>query len=873
MNSARCARPPTSSACRCSRKASIARRTFTSTSRPSRGRPFHYYAYGAAVSEVEVDGFTGQFRLLRTDILHDAGDSISPIVDRGQIEGGFLQGVGWLTIEELLWDAKGRVSTGGASTYKLPSWSEVPEVFNVEMLERATQPDVVMGSKAVGEPPLMLAFSVREALRDAIAAFGEGRAVHVRQPCHARARLLRRSSGAASGAQVMQLFRAAIFHTPENPFHLDIGDRRALVCHQDGGLLVDKGRVAACGDYAGIRDANPGADTVDWRGGFILPGFVDAHVHFPQVRIIGAMGRTLLDWLEAVALPEEARMADRGYAAETAGVVSARARLARHDDRARVRRAFRRRDGGALRGGRRVRACASRPGSCSPTACCAPTCTSTPERAYRESAMLIERYHKRGRLLYAVTPRFAYSTTEAMLEVCQQLMAEHPDVRLQTHINENPAEIGELARLFPWAADYLAIYERYELSGERSVMAHNVHAHRLRDRPARRARARLSRIVPAATRRSAAAVFRCGGTSMRASPARSAPMSAAALGFGMLKEGLQAYLMQRLAPDPQRARCRAIAVPGDARGRGGAWARDGDRRFSSPARPRTSSICVRRRAACSRRPCATPTIRRRRSRRCSRWRARRAFAKCASKGMSYSRLTCMTLDELNANDRSGFVGAVGWVFEDSPWVAERAWEKRPFATLDALHDAMTSSRGGRAARRAARAAARASGSRASARQMSDASEREQAGAGLDALTRDEIERLRSAERGVSREVRVSVPVCRQGQHEARYSQRARTPADVDARRRAPGSAAAGLPHRALPAGGIGEICEQICVWTQTPLLRQGRCHRLSPESRRQSAGGRQPGVRRERAAARSTATRSGRPTPKGTTAASSPPIR
>ena len=141
----------------------------------SRGRPFHYYAYGAAVSEVEIDAFTGQFRLLRTDILHDAGDSLSPIVDRGQIEGGFLQGVGWLTLEELLWDAKGRVSTGGASTYKLPSWSEVPEVFNVEMLERATQPGVVMGSKAVGEPPLMLAFSVREALRDAIAAFGDGR--------------------------------------------------------------------------------------------------------------------------------------------------------------------------------------------------------------------------------------------------------------------------------------------------------------------------------------------------------------------------------------------------------------------------------------------------------------------------------------------------------------------------------------------------------------------------------------------------------------------------------------------------------------------------------------------------------------------------
>jgi xanthine dehydrogenase large subunit len=140
----------------------------------ARGKPFHYYAYGAAVSEVEIDGFTGAYRLLRTDILQDVGDSISPTIDRGQIEGGFLQGVGWLTLEELLWDANGRVSTGGASTYKLPSWSEVPEVFNVQLLERATEPGVIMGSKAVGEPPLMLAFSVREALREAVAAFGQG---------------------------------------------------------------------------------------------------------------------------------------------------------------------------------------------------------------------------------------------------------------------------------------------------------------------------------------------------------------------------------------------------------------------------------------------------------------------------------------------------------------------------------------------------------------------------------------------------------------------------------------------------------------------------------------------------------------------------
>ena len=146
------------------------------------GKPFHYFAFAAAVSEVEVDRFTGACRLLRTDILEDVGDSISPVIDRGQIEGGFLQGVGWLTLEELVWDQEGRLATGGASTYKLPSWSEVPEVFKVSFLERATQAGVVFGSKAVGEPPLMLAISVREAIRDAVAAFGEGEVVTFPSP-------------------------------------------------------------------------------------------------------------------------------------------------------------------------------------------------------------------------------------------------------------------------------------------------------------------------------------------------------------------------------------------------------------------------------------------------------------------------------------------------------------------------------------------------------------------------------------------------------------------------------------------------------------------------------------------------------------------
>jgi xanthine dehydrogenase large subunit len=152
------------------------------------GSPFKYFAYGAAATEVEVDGFTGAYRTLRVDIVHDVGDSLSPLIDIGQIEGGFVQGAGWLTLEDLRWDTsdgpgRGRFLTQSASTYKLPSFSEMPETFTVTLLRDATEAGAVYGSKAVGEPPLMLAFSVREALRQAAAAFGEaGTSVNLASP-------------------------------------------------------------------------------------------------------------------------------------------------------------------------------------------------------------------------------------------------------------------------------------------------------------------------------------------------------------------------------------------------------------------------------------------------------------------------------------------------------------------------------------------------------------------------------------------------------------------------------------------------------------------------------------------------------------------
>jgi len=139
------------------------------------GHPFLYFAVGAAVTEVEVDGFTGMTQILRTNILHDAGDSINPGINLGQIEGGFVQGAGWLTCEELIWDKEGRLLTHSPDTYKIPAVSDRPREFNVCFLENATQRLTIHGSKAVGEPPLMLAISVREAIRDAIAAFGTAR--------------------------------------------------------------------------------------------------------------------------------------------------------------------------------------------------------------------------------------------------------------------------------------------------------------------------------------------------------------------------------------------------------------------------------------------------------------------------------------------------------------------------------------------------------------------------------------------------------------------------------------------------------------------------------------------------------------------------
>jgi len=312
-------------------------------------------------------------------------------------------------------------------------------------------------------------------------------------------------------------------------------------------LLVRDGRVVASGSFDEVRRADAEATVVDWRGGVVVPGFVDAHVHYPQLRIVGRLGLSLLDWLEQAALPEEARMADVVYATETA--VRFVAALAEHGTTtalvfgahfaAATASLF---DAAAASGLRIVS------GLVVSDRFVPPPLRQTVEGAYRDSSELIRRFHRRGRMLYAVTPRFALSTSDAMLEMCQTLVGEHGGVRVQSHLNEDRAEVRKVAEAFPWARDYTAVYDRFGLTGAHAVLAHNVHA----------TDAELERL--AATRTSIAhcptsnAALGSGIFPLRRHVDAGVRVAlgtdvGGGTGLGMMKEGLQAYLMQRVAPD------------------------------------------------------------------------------------------------------------------------------------------------------------------------------------------------------------------------------------------------------------------------------------------------------------------------------------
>jgi guanine deaminase len=265
------------------------------------------------------------------------------------------------------------------------------------------------------------------------------------------------------------LYRATILDVPGNPFETDA----ALRADDDGAIVVRDGMITARGAFAAVRAEHPGEEVVDLRGGILVPGFVDTHVHYPQMRAIGGLGMPLLDWLEKCALPEESRLADVTYAAAVAeefldglihsGTTSALVFGSHFAPAMDV-----------LFQGARDRELNITAGLVLSDRILRDDLLSTPQRAHDESRELIGRWHGQGRLRYAVTPRFSLSTTDAMLEVCGALLAD--DVWFTSHLNENLAEIAAVAGLFEASRDYLDTYHRHGLVSARSVFAHNVHA-------------------------------------------------------------------------------------------------------------------------------------------------------------------------------------------------------------------------------------------------------------------------------------------------------------------------------------------------------------------------------------------------------------
>ncbi len=337
----------------------------------------------------------------------------------------------------------------------------------------------------------------------------------------------------------MTLYRARVLDTPDDPFTGGV-----LRSSEDAGIAVESGVIVDRGEFRAVAERRPDDEIVDLRAGVLLPGMVDTHVHYPQIRAIGGLGMPLLDWLDQCALPEECKLADAEYARTvarefltgltTAGTTTALV-FGSHFAEA-VDALFSEAD----RVGVRMTA-----GLVTSDRHLPEPLLSTPERSYDEGRKLAERWHGHRRLRYAVTPRFSYSASPDMLASGAALAVDVPGLWFTSHINENPAEIAAVIDQFPGSEDYLDTYHRHGLIHERSVLAHNAHP----------TDAELALMAT-----TGASVAHCP-TSNSALASGSFPLRrhldhgvtvalgtdvGAGSGFSLFKEGLQAYFMQQL---------------------------------------------------------------------------------------------------------------------------------------------------------------------------------------------------------------------------------------------------------------------------------------------------------------------------------------
>jgi len=270
----------------------------------------------------------------------------------------------------------------------------------------------------------------------------------------------------------MQAFRASLLDFIDNPFSVTDRSYRYV---EDGLLLVEDGLIVACGEYTKLQKTlEQDTPVVDYSRYLIMPGFIDTHVHYPQTDIIASHGEQLLDWLEKYAFPAEKNFSDPVIAQETADFF-VQELLRNGTTTALVFATIHMQSVDAIFSAAQKQKMRFISGKVLMDRHAPEYLCDTPQTAYDDSLALINRWHQHERLSYAVTPRFAPTSTDQQLKVAQQLVNEFPDVYLQSHVAENKGEVEWVKKLFPWSRSYLDVYDHYGLLGDRSVYAHCIY--------------------------------------------------------------------------------------------------------------------------------------------------------------------------------------------------------------------------------------------------------------------------------------------------------------------------------------------------------------------------------------------------------------
>jgi len=270
----------------------------------------------------------------------------------------------------------------------------------------------------------------------------------------------------------VQAYRAAILHSLADP--AVVGVEASYEYFEDGLLLVEDGRIAQVGHAAELLPMLKGVELTEYRDALITPGFIDSHIHYPQTGMIASYGEQLLDWLNSYTFPTERQFEDKAHASDVAGIFL-KELLRNGTTTALVFGSVHKQSVDAFF----EAACALNlrmiAGKVLMDRNAPDYLTDTPESGYAESKALIERWHGKGRLHYAVTPRFAPTSSPEQLSLAGKLLGEYPDLYMHTHLSENRQEIEWVKELFPERSGYLDVYDHYKLIGPRAVFAHGVH--------------------------------------------------------------------------------------------------------------------------------------------------------------------------------------------------------------------------------------------------------------------------------------------------------------------------------------------------------------------------------------------------------------